>query len=82
MTAATVNGIPTLGGQDFAALEQNEQNVIRAMWRRLRKLDAVLTIDPITTADATNLATAITLANDTKAKVNEIIAALAERTTL
>lgn len=36
----------------------------------------VVALTPIATADATDLATALTLANATKAKVNAIIAAL------
>lgn len=37
---------------------------------------AVVALTPIATADATDLATALVLANATKAKVNAIIAAL------
>ncbi len=77
--ATVSNGIPTIGGQDFIDRNQTEQNFLRGVFRRLRKLDVLLVIDPVDTADATNLATAITLANANKAKLNELIAALSER---
>lgn len=78
--ATVTNGIPVIGGQDFADRSPTEQNFLRAVFRRLRTIDTIASLDLVTTADATDLPTAIALGNANKAKINEIIAALSERT--
>ena len=77
---ATSNGIPTIGGQDFADRSPTEQNFLLAVFKRLRRLETIASLDPVALADATDLPTAIALANANKALLNELVAALAERT--
>lgn len=75
--------IPPLGGKDFADRNTNEQNFLRAAGAALSQdivlrseLPAAAAVADIATADATDLPTVIALANDTKAKINELLAAL------
>ena len=52
------------------------QEVAAQISGELASKTAVAALTPIATADATDLATVLVLANATKAKVNQIIAAL------